>query len=105
MRCDFCGHLIVASRPCPSCILYNAAVAAEKAAAESLAKAFDWRAKDAWLNQFGVFAFVNGKTVQVAGPKVAAPFDRLERQMRRLRFPDGVCWHRQPRARAGKEEG
>jgi len=91
MRCEYCNTDMIplpvkkGRRPwyeCPSCTLYNAAVAAQKAAAACIAKAFDPTATDAWLNEYGVFAWINspaGHRVcdQVGTKEEAAPFVAL----------------------------
>ena len=90
-RCE-CGSKVATGNRCPSCVLYNAAVEAQKAAASYLAKEFHPRASRAWMNEHGVFAWLNGHTMQVAGPKVSAPFERAITASRRVAFPSGTCW-------------
>ena len=83
-RCDFCNRTLTEWDTCDACDLYNAAVAAQKAAAQSVALSFDDGATDAWLNQYGVFAWVDGVTMQVGTPEQAAPFVALTGQSRRV---------------------
>ena len=82
MRCEFCSTTLVKREStgdwhCPSCELYNAAVAALKAAAGSIARNRQPKAKDAWLNEYGVFAWVDGVVMQLGAPEEAAPFNAL----------------------------
>ena len=72
-----CGKRMSQCELCPSCVLYNAAVAAQKAAADSVAREQNPNAKDAWLNEHGIFAFVDGVATQVADARAAAPFVAL----------------------------
>lgn len=81
MICEDCGIQLVGN-VCPSCELYNAAVAAQHAAAESIAKSAHPDAERAWLNQYGVFAWVDGVSQEVAGPNVSAPFVALTQAAR-----------------------
>lgn len=73
------------SRVCASCEAHNAAVAAQRAAAESFAKA---RCKGhvpggAWLNRFGCFATTKEHHgILVASPKEVAPFVELTERAR-----------------------
>jgi len=81
-RCDFCCTRVVKRAStgdwhCPSCELYNAAVAGLKAAADSIARNRQPKAKDAWLNEYGVFAWVDGVVMQLAAPEETAPFVAL----------------------------
>lgn len=62
---------------CPSCELYSAAVHAQKTAAQHIASEKVPGARDAWLNEYGVFAYVDGVSVQVGTPEEAAPFDQM----------------------------
>lgn len=78
-RCKVC-NVWKTKRDCQACGLYNAAVAAQNAAANRIAKDTDPRAVNAWLNEFGVFAWVNGVTVQLAPAYHAAPFAALTRE-------------------------
>lgn len=91
-RCDFCNCYVIPNGECPSCLAYNAAVAAQKTAASAIAKAFDYRATDAWLNECGVFARLRGKVVQIASADIAAPFVALTGAARAVQFPNGHCW-------------
>jgi hypothetical protein len=94
MRCEYDNtHMVevkVGRRlmlECPSCNLYNAAVHAQKAAAEHIAKTADSTATGAWLNEYGVFAWVDCKDsghpdvkrvcTQLGTPEEAAPFAAL----------------------------
>jgi hypothetical protein len=90
MRCEYCNHPFRTDQDgdfvCDSCDLYNAAVAAQKAAAQHIATAFDRRAKNAWLNEFGVFAQIGElMAVQVGTPEQAAPFFELTGEARRVK--------------------
>jgi phage FluMu protein Com len=85
MRCEFCNSALIRVQGrtkrhadcmrCPGCELYNAAVSAQQAAAESLAKV---RGKPgygrAWLNEYGIFA-----DEQIGSAEEAAPFAELTR--------------------------
>jgi hypothetical protein len=62
---------------CRSCALYNAAVAGAETAAQRFAESVDPRAKRAWVNQYGIFAYVDGVSVQLGSAEEAAPFDQL----------------------------
>jgi phage FluMu protein Com len=96
MRCDFCNSYVIGARghrgECPSCLAYNAAVAAQKTAATAIAKAFDHRATGAWLNEYGVVARLRGKHIQIASADIAAPFVALTTAARQVKFPHGHCW-------------
>jgi hypothetical protein len=67
----------VTDRYCPSCELYNAAVHAQQEAARYIATSKVSAAAGAWLNEYGVFAWVDGKTVQLGSKEEAAPFAAL----------------------------
>jgi len=82
-RCDFCNTTLRADA-CPSCELYNAAVDAQRAAANRIARDYHPNAKDAWLNRYGVFAWIDGVTRQVGTPEQAAPFDALTGAARKV---------------------
>lgn len=84
-RCEYCNHPLNCWDTCDSCDLYNAAVAAQKAAAQHIAISFDDDAKDAWLNEYGVFAWVNGVVQQVGTPEQSAPFVALSGQARKVK--------------------
>ena len=89
MRCEYCCTPLVkraatGDRHCPSCELYNAAVAGQKAAADSIARSRQPKAKDAWLNEYGVFAWVGGVVLQLGAPEEAAPFVALTRAANRV---------------------
>lgn len=86
-RCYWCGTEPRNGR-CASCDLYNAAVDAQKAAAHSLATARHPNAKDAFLNEYGVMAWVGGVCKQVGSPDEAAPFARLTGEARKVRTDD-----------------
>ena len=89
-RCDFCSSPVIPNGECPSCELYNAAVRAQKAAAMSIAKSINPRATGAYLNEYGVLAWVNGQCVFIAGPKVSAPFVALTAATRLVVFESGL---------------
>lgn len=77
-KCEGCGsYLRDDDHGCSSCELYNAAVTAVNAAAQEIATNFHVAARDAWLNEHGVFAWIGKKTVQVGTPYEAAPFMKL----------------------------
>jgi hypothetical protein len=89
MRCEFCCTTLVkrastGDRHCPSCELYNAAVAGLKAAADSIARNRQPKAKDAWLNEYGVFAWVDGVVMQLGSPEETAPFVALTKAATRV---------------------
>lgn len=75
--CDYDGMRVPHGKQCPSCELYNAAVAAQRAAAADIATERNPKAESAWLNEHGIFAFVDGATVQLGTPEEAAPFVAL----------------------------
>jgi len=91
MRCEFCDGSVFERIPgerrevCSSCELYNTAVAAQKAAANDLATRRYSGAEDAWLNEYGIFARVDGKAIRVGSPEEAAPFVALTEAARRVR--------------------
>jgi hypothetical protein len=91
MYCEFCGGSEFEKIPserrevCSSCELYNTAVAAQKAAAHDLATRRYPDAKDAWLNEHGVFARVDGIAIQLGSPEEAAPFVALTAAARRVK--------------------
>jgi len=87
MRCEMCNCELNSSDECPSCNLYNAAVRAQQAAAKQIAEDFNPRADRAWLNEHGVFAYLDGVTVQPGTPAMAAPFVALTAVVRTVRFP------------------
>lgn len=73
---------------CPSCELYNAAVAAQQAAAASLAEAHGVRGRT-WLNQYGIFVQPDGvePTVTLGTALDARPFAELTTLARAVRYP------------------
>jgi hypothetical protein len=83
MMCEYCGCETRSpwkhGTGCASCDLYNAAIAAQKAAAECMARDAgadpDGRA---WLNEYGVFAVIKGVHTMIAPPSHAAPFVALK---------------------------
>ena len=62
---------------CRSCQTYYAAVAAQQAAAVALATTRRESATGAWLNEHGVFAWVDGIVMQLGTKAEAAPFVAL----------------------------
>lgn len=85
MKCEWCGTANLApGEECLSCGLYNAAVEAQQAAAKRIALDFHPSAKDAWLNEYGVFADVEGIKRQVGTPEQAAPFVALTSATRKV---------------------
>lgn len=87
--CD-CGSglkVLSHSRMCKSCECYNAAVAAQQAAANSLAMTrihHPMQPLRAWLNEFGAFGRDNnGVMVQVATAEEVAPFSALTTEARK----------------------
>ncbi len=103
-RCDYCSTWLVklaATRDwhCPSCELYNAAVAGMKAAADSIARSRRPTAKDAWLNEYGIFARVDGVTMQLGTPAESAPFVALTGAARQV----GAFWVEPPKASRAEE--
>ena len=44
------------------------------------------------MNEYGVFAWLRGKAVQIASPEIAAPFVALTSAARAVSFPLGHCW-------------
>lgn len=81
MTCETCATALDGNR-CPSCEIYNAAVTAQNAAAQEIARNFDPDARDAWLNEHGIFAWVHGVTTQVGTPYEAEPFIKMVRSAR-----------------------
>jgi hypothetical protein len=75
--CEHCVNELRLDGSCAACELYNAAVAAQQAAAAHLAKTRKPRASSAWLNRFGIFAWVEGVAVQLGTAEEAAVFMRL----------------------------
>jgi hypothetical protein len=90
MTCSFCNCQLD-GRNCQSCTLYNGAVVAQKFAAQEIAQQRDATARDAWLNEHGIFAWVRTKTgqvtMQLGSPEEAAPFVALTQAMRRIEKP------------------
>lgn len=84
MRICDCGHSYSRNGTCPSCELYNAAVHAQQAAADHIAKSFHRKATGAWLNEHGAFADIKGIKRQVGSPEQAAPFVALTGAARRV---------------------
>jgi hypothetical protein len=82
--CAACGRALAPDEACPSCLLYNAAVAAQHAAAKQIANDHVPPAKDAWLNEHGVFGWVGGVCKQIGTKQMAAPFVALTGQARRV---------------------
>jgi len=74
--CERDGY-VVTDGVCLSCELYNAAVHAMQAAAQYIAQQKAPTATGAWLNEYGVFAWVDGKTIQLGSKEEAAPFCEL----------------------------
>jgi hypothetical protein len=80
MRCAFCSTPCVKRATkwrCPSCDLYAAAIDAQQAAANSIARSRSPKAKYAFLNEYGVFAWVGDVLMQLGSPEEAAPFKAL----------------------------
>lgn len=88
--CEQCGQQLVDNVCLSGCLLYNAAVTAAKVAAQHIASARLPGARDAYLNEYGIFAWVflpkpgksrsksdPGVLVQIGSAEEAAPFDRL----------------------------
>lgn len=76
MICENCDTEMIDNR-CPSCDLYDAAVVAQGMAAHEIATARFPGARNAWLNEHGIFAFVESCSVQVGTAEEAAPFAAL----------------------------
>lgn len=91
-RCGNCSTTLrEGDDGCPACELYNAAVAAQGAAAQHLASDRFPGSERAWLNEFGVFAFLHGRSITVASAEEAKPFAALTSEALRLRrFPRRV---------------
>ncbi len=82
MICEHCSTELVDDE-CPSCDLYSAAVAAQQAAAQHIAKRRFPKAEGAILNEYGgVLAWVDGKFIQVGTIEEAMPFVALTRAVR-----------------------
>lgn len=100
MMCEHCGgHMPSEAKDrhgegtgCVSCDLYNAAVTAQHAAAKRIASDFgaDKNGQGAWLNEHGVFAYVKGRSVQVAPAEHAAPFVALTTAARAAARPKSL---------------
>lgn len=84
MKCEHDGMALNRGERCPSCTLYNAAVTAINTAAKEIATAYDSRARDAWMNGHGVFAWIGDAIAQVGSPEQAAPFVALTGACRRV---------------------
>ena len=84
IRCEGCGTAHPRKERCPSCDLYNAAVTAQNAAALEIARNYHPHARDAWLNEHGIFAWIDGVTVQVGSKEQAAPFTAMTSAARRV---------------------
>lgn len=85
INCEFCTVYYDPEREtCPSCALYDAAVRAQQVAAQNIACRQHSRATRAWLNEYGVFAFIDGISMQVGTPEEAAPFVALTSAARRV---------------------
>lgn len=89
-RCDFCGSRVVELPKkskrhvqrcrCPGCELYNAAVAAQGAAAARLAEQRHPPPASigrTWVNEYGFFAEIDGVHTQILSAKEATPFAEL----------------------------
>lgn len=85
-RCEYDGETVVDGY-CPSCELYNAAVHAQQTAAQHIATQKAPEARDAWLNEYGVFARVGDVTMQLGSAEEAAPFSALTGEARRVKGP------------------
>lgn len=86
MICKYCGTEVkethvgnLTSHPdCAGCQVYNAAVAAQWAAARRLAKdRCSGEVTHAWVNEYGFFATVDGTTEQIGSAEEAKAFDEL----------------------------
>ncbi len=84
MKCEHDGMALNKGERCPSCVLYNAAITAINAAASEIATAYDSRARDAWMNDHGIFAWIGDVTAQVGTPEQAAPFVAITSAARRV---------------------
>ena len=91
-RCSNCSTTLRESDDgCPACELYNAAVAAQGAAAQHLASDRFPGSGRAWLNEYGAFAYLHGQCVTVASASETKPFAALTSEALRLRsFPRRV---------------
>ncbi len=96
MKCEYDGMALTKGERCPSCVLYNAAITAINVAADEIAKAYDRTARDAWMNDHGIYAWIGNVTVMVGSPEQAAPFVALTGATRR------VITFRRPPAKAKK---
>lgn len=91
MRCELCSTELRPGGACPACELYSAAVAGQGAAAQRLASARFPDSERAWLNEYGVFAYLHGRCITVASAEEAKPFAALTSEALRLRhFPRRV---------------
>jgi hypothetical protein len=77
VRCSNCNTELRHIDGCPRCLLYNAAVAATRAAAAVIARGRYSKAEDAYMNEYGVLAWVDGVCDFVGGPWETAPFMAL----------------------------
>ena len=84
MKCEHDGTALSKGERCPSCTLYNAAVTAINAAAQEIASSYDRTARDAWMNDHGIFAWIGGVTAMVGTPEQAAPFCALTSAARKV---------------------
>lgn len=100
VRCKYDGRDLAEGEPCPECKMYNAAVAAQEAAALRIAKDFDPTTVRAWLNTHGVFADTSTVTKQVGTPEQAAPFLMLTGHARLVQTFQPV----EPKPKRGRRE-
>lgn len=76
--CDHCHNKARTRERCVCCERYNAAVAAQGAAALSIAQSrMKGKVDRAWLNEHGIFAEQNGRIRQIGTAEEAEPFHEL----------------------------
>jgi hypothetical protein len=76
-----CPGVIRENGTCPGCELYNAAVAAQQAAAKRIADYHD--ATDGLVNEYGFFGWVDNVYTQLRSKEEAAPFAKLTTEANR----------------------
>ena len=74
-RCEHCGRTERPDGSCAACELHQAAVLGVEVAVKKLALSRNPRVNgSAWVNRYGIFALVDGVTVQIGSSEEAAPF-------------------------------
>lgn len=96
MRCESCGFELrvvketkrrTTYEDCPRCVLCSAGISAVHAAALYLGKQLDPKCERAHMNEYGIFADVNGAYGQIGTPEMAAPFMELHNAIDKVAEP------------------